>query len=160
MEALISTYAFDTLVILAIFALIAFYNSMRGTGISLIIAVAIPIASFLFFLFPYFTEVTNILTRITPEYGEMVAKNLVFVALLAISLSLPRTIVNSGFNRRSLWRVIAISVITTVFILILILNTLDLEEFNLFSDTFKSVLTSNVSSFWIIIISLLALFFI
>ncbi len=160
MDVFINTFAFDIFIVTALFALIALYNTIRGVGVSLILAVAIPIAAVLFSIFPYYVEVSGFLAKITPSHADVVTNGIVFAVLLALSLSLPRVIMHSGFGNKKVWRILAVSAITTVFMLLLIFKTLGLQEFGLFSNSAESLLSSDTFSFWVIVLSLGVLFFI
>lgn len=160
MEVLLSTYTFDVFIVAATFAVIALYNSIRGVGISLIVAVIIPIASFLYSIFPYHSQVADFAAKILPLHSNIVASSVIFSVLLAVSLAIPRTITRSGFNERRLWRIVAVSTITTIFVLILTFKTLSLDEFGLFSENAVTILSNDTFSFWVLIFSLIALFFV
>lgn len=154
MEQFLTSSALTDVAILGVLiALFILYAAWQSTGILLSIAIALPIAGFLYSLFPYVPEVQGFL-----PVPDTWANIFVFAIFLIASLwVLQRTIGFASGNGRPL-HIVTTALALSALLIAFSYHIVPIDQLYNFGATFDAVFDSPSHFFWIVTLALLALF--
>lgn len=126
------------------------YALWRGTALLAVLTVALPIAAFLYTVFPY----DGIIRAVFGSWTPLAA----FLGLLALATWVVTQTLGSGFGGSRPMHILAVSVALTLSIVVIAHQILGLGELFGFNASLESFFSAPASLFWIIALGLVALF--
>jgi len=143
------TPAADFAVVGILVALFILYAFWQGTGLLITIALSLPIAGFLFLIFPYKTQ----LEMLTPW-----APLLLFIGLVVAALwVLQKTIGTASGSSRAL-HIVTTAITLTLLLITFSYHIVPIENIYNFGSTFDSLFAPATNFFWVVALAILALF--
>lgn len=138
----------------SLIAVFVLYGAFRSTGMLLSIALSMPIAGFLFVIFPYHTEIVSFM----PAAFELWVPILLFGLFLLLTLWILQRTVGIASGSEHALHIVTTALALTAIIIAFLYHIVPLEEIHDFGSTFDMLFASTTNFFWIVILALLALF--
>lgn len=153
-ETLSLAMASDVAVVILMIAIFILYAVIRGTGLLHLIALSLPIAGFLYSVFPYKDAVLSFV----PEYLDPWGLVLVFVVFVLFALWSLYRIIGPANGGKGALQVVVTAVVLTLMIIFFSYHVISLENLYNFGESFDSFFSSTTNFFWALALALLALF--
>lgn len=137
----------------SLIAVFILYGAFRSTGMLLSIALSMPIAGFLFVIFPYHSEIASLI----PVLGAW-SSLLLFGLFVLLTLWILQRTVGIASGSEHTVHIVTTAFALTAIIIAFLYHIVPLEEIHDFGLTFNMLFASTTNFFWIVILALLALF--
>ncbi len=153
-ELLNSAFATDVAIIVLLITIFTIYAALRGTGLLISLLISLPIAGFLYNIFPYNDQVQSLLPATFEPWTPFVT---LFLFLILLMLILRRSVGSMHGSRRPIHIAIT-AVALTVLGISFSYHVVPIEHLYDFGATFDGFFESPSSFFWVMTLSLMALF--
>ena len=141
----------DWAIVIALLVASAGYSYWKGTGFIISLILAMPIAGFLYTVFPYHEALANF---VSPTFEPIV---LFFALLLAVLFIMHRTTGFAVGSDKPL-HIAGASVILTIMLIGFSYHIVPIEQFYNFGPSFDAFFGSVANFFWVTTIAIFALF--
>jgi len=146
--------ATDTAILGVLVAIFIIYAVWKSTGLLISIVISLPIAGFIYKIFPYHSEVANFFSSSLAPWTALV----LFILLTLITLwILQRTIGPASGNGRPI-HIVTVAVALAVILISFSYHVVPIDGLYDFGGTFDTFFGSPTSFFWVLTLALLALF--
>lgn len=152
-ELLNSAFTTDVAVIVILIAIFVIYAVFRSTGLLISILLSLPIAGFLYNIFPYYTTVQSLLPKAFEPWVPFV---ILFLFIVPLMLVLHRSVGPVHGSRRPIHITIT-AVALTVVVISFSYHVIPIDSLYDFGATFDGFFESSQSLFWFVSVALLAL---
>ncbi len=154
MELLSNILSTDVAVLVAMVCVLVAYGAVFGTALVLRVIVALPIAAFLYGVFPY----THTLVEQFATLPEWLVPFVLFALLVAVGVWALTRIVGDGYGNKRPVHILVVALVCTMLLLAIAHALLPIESLYTFGDQLHAFFASPATLFWGTAIGLLALF--
>lgn len=153
-ETLSLAMASDVAVIILMIAIFILYAVIRGTGLLHLLALSLPIAGFLYLVFPFKDTVISLF----PEYLSSWGLLLIFLVFVLFALWALYRIIGPANGGKRAFQVVVTAVVLTLMIVFFSYHVVSLENLYNFGESFDAFFSSSTNFFWALTLALVALF--
>jgi len=155
MENILSSSGMTDIAILGVLiALFIIYAVWRNTGLLLSVSIALPIAGFVYQIFPYHENVASFLPTALAPWASLV----LFCLFLLFALWILQRTIGAAFGSGRPLHIVTTSVALAVLLISFSYHVVPIENIYDFGSSFDSFFGSINTFFWVVSLALLALF--
>ena len=147
MQQLFGFATTDLAVVGTLLAIFILYSLWQGTERLLSLLLALPVAGFLYIIFPYQSWVTS-----------FVPAEVVFLIFTLVILWIVKSAVGGFRGGNTPVHILGVSVVLTLLLIVFSYNIIPIEEFYDFKEPFDTFFESTKTLFWITVLALGVLF--